>query len=192
MNWMIAGRGIVHSERTPDDLRSAVRPSHGLQMWAALPVKAEEAELSFSHTPEEAISVLEVGGTGLRVLVNSAFITTSPVPVGAEPVRPPASGLQRYQPWLVGNLYPFLWAAALLPGDQVALVAERALATLQPTARHAEGGASWIPGINRQCPANWLQPVQDCHGAPGIFWGLAAAPHAPEWDALLLQAGAPT
>jgi len=88
-----------------------------------------------------------------------------------------------------GNVYPFLRAAALLPADQVALVAERALATLQATAQHADGGANWFAGINPQRPADWLPPVQDCHGAPGIVCRLAAAPRTPEWDTLLLQAG---
>ena len=68
----------------------------------------------------------------------------------------------------------------------------RALATLQATARHADGGANWFAGINPQRPADWLPPVQDCHGAPGIVCRLAAAPHTPEWDTLLLQAGALT
>lgn len=91
-----------------------------------------------------------------------------------------------------GNVYPFLRAAALLSADQVALMAERALATLQATARHADGGANWFPGINTQRPADWLPLVQDCHGAPGIVCRLATAPRTPEWDTLLLHAGALT
>jgi hypothetical protein len=88
-----------------------------------------------------------------------------------------------------GNVYPFMRAAALLPGEQVALLAERALSTLHATALQADGGANWFPGINPQRPADWLPPVQDCHGASGIVCRLAAAPHTPEWDSLLLQAG---
>jgi hypothetical protein len=91
-----------------------------------------------------------------------------------------------------GNAYPFLRAAALLPAGQVALMTERALATLHATALHADGGANWFPGVNPQRPADWLPLVQDCHGAPGIVCRLAAAPRTPEWDALLLQAGALT
>ncbi|MDP3820882.1 MAG: LanC-like protein [Burkholderiales bacterium] len=91
-----------------------------------------------------------------------------------------------------GNVYPFLRAAALLPTEQVALLAERALATLQATAQLADGGANWFPGINPQRPAHWLPSVQDCHGAPGIVCRLAAAPRTPAWDTLLLQAGALT
>jgi redox-sensitive bicupin YhaK (pirin superfamily) len=79
VNWMTAGRGIVHSERTPDDLRGTLRRSHGLQLWAALPVADEEAEPSFAHTPAEALPGLEVGGAQVRVLVGEAFGARSPV-----------------------------------------------------------------------------------------------------------------
>ncbi len=81
INWMTAGRGIVHSERTPDDLRGSTRRSHGLQLWAALPVADEEIAPSFAHTPADAIPTLEVGGTQVRVLVGSAYGATSPVAV---------------------------------------------------------------------------------------------------------------
>ncbi len=79
INWMTAGRGIVHSERTPDDLRATTRTSHGLQLWCALPAADEEIEPSFVHTPAAAIPVLDVGGATVRVLVGSAFGATSPV-----------------------------------------------------------------------------------------------------------------
>jgi hypothetical protein len=90
---------------------------------------------------------------------------------------------------LAGNVYPLLRGAALLPAEQVALAAERALATLQATVRQADGGATWFAGVNPQRPAHWLPPVQDCHGAPGIVNRLAAAPRTAAWDSLLLQAG---
>jgi hypothetical protein len=79
INWMTAGRGIVHSERTPDDLRTRTRRSHGLQLWVALPAALEEAEPDFAHTPADAIPALEVGGARLRVLVGAAFGAVSPV-----------------------------------------------------------------------------------------------------------------
>ena len=81
INWMTAGRGIVHSERTPQDLRSVARRSHGLQMWVGLPAEDEEMAPAFAHTPAAAIPALEVGGARLRVLVGSAFGATSPVAV---------------------------------------------------------------------------------------------------------------
>ena len=81
INWMTAGRGIVHSERTPADLRGVQRRSHGLQLWAALPTADEEIAPSFVHTPAAAIPELEVGGARVRVLVGQAFGVQSPVAV---------------------------------------------------------------------------------------------------------------
>ena len=81
VNWMTAGRGIVHSERTPDDLRGVARRSHGLQLWVALPAADEEMAPAFAHTPAADIPALEVGGAQLRVLVGTAFGASSPVAV---------------------------------------------------------------------------------------------------------------
>jgi redox-sensitive bicupin YhaK (pirin superfamily) len=80
INLMSAGRGIVHSERTPDDLRSVPRRSHGLQLWLALPEADEEVAPAFSHTPETAIPRWAWGGVSARVLIGSAFGVMSPVP----------------------------------------------------------------------------------------------------------------
>ncbi len=79
INLMIAGRGVVHSERTPDDLRGHTRRSHGLQLWLALPEADEETAPAFSHTPETAIPRWALGGVSARVLIGSAFGVTSPV-----------------------------------------------------------------------------------------------------------------
>ena len=79
INWMTAGRGIVHSERTPDDLRGVVRRSHGLQLWCALPTEHEEDVPSFQHTAAAAIPCTAEPGVTVRVLVGSAFGVTSPV-----------------------------------------------------------------------------------------------------------------
>lgn len=80
VNWMTAGRGIVHSERTPDDLRGVTRRSHGLQLWAALPVAHEEDTPSFSHTAAADIPAVNLPGVRVRVLIGSAFGVTSPTP----------------------------------------------------------------------------------------------------------------
>jgi len=79
INWMTAGRGIVHSERTPKDLVGVPHRTHGLQLWAALPVAHEEDEPSFAHTPAAAIPEMEVDGARVRVLIGSAFGRSSPV-----------------------------------------------------------------------------------------------------------------
>jgi redox-sensitive bicupin YhaK (pirin superfamily) len=83
INWMSAGRGVVHSERTPDDLRTAVRRSHGLQLWVALPESREDDAPSFSHTPETLIPRWASGGVSARVLVGEAFGACSPVPAAS-------------------------------------------------------------------------------------------------------------
>ena len=79
INWMTAGRGIVHSERTPEDLRGVVRRSHGVQLWSALPQEHEEDPPRFEHTPAAAIPSVELPGARVRVLVGAAFSVDSPV-----------------------------------------------------------------------------------------------------------------
>lgn len=80
INWMTAGRGIVHSERRPEHLRDVRFVNHGLQLWTALPLAHEEAQPSFSHTPADAIPEVSVGDARVRVLVGEAFGARSPVP----------------------------------------------------------------------------------------------------------------
>ncbi len=79
INWMTAGRGIVHSERKPESLRQAHYRNHGLQLWAALPQAFEEVEPAFSHTPAADIPERQVGAARVRVLVGEAFGARSPV-----------------------------------------------------------------------------------------------------------------
>ncbi|MEO7851580.1 MAG: pirin family protein [Rubrivivax sp.] len=79
INWMTAGRGIVHSERTPEDLRGVSRRSHGLQLWAALPEHDEEIEPSFAHTPAAALPVVQRHSATVRLLVGAAWNLISPV-----------------------------------------------------------------------------------------------------------------
>jgi redox-sensitive bicupin YhaK (pirin superfamily) len=84
INWMTAGSGIVHSERTPEDLKGKPRRSHGLQLWAALPREHEEAPASFTHTEANAIPAAAFDGGEARVLIGSAFGFTSPVATFSE------------------------------------------------------------------------------------------------------------
>jgi redox-sensitive bicupin YhaK (pirin superfamily) len=79
INLMTAGKGIVHSERTPKDLVGTPHRTHGLQLWAALPKKDEENEPCFEHTPASAIPTFQVDGASVRVLMGTAFGKTSPV-----------------------------------------------------------------------------------------------------------------
>ena len=79
INWMTAGSGIVHSERTPEDLRAVAHQVHGLQLWAALPRAAEEVDAEFAHTPSSAIPETTRDGAASRVLIGEAFGLRSPV-----------------------------------------------------------------------------------------------------------------
>ncbi|MFT3815038.1 MAG: pirin family protein [Acidovorax sp.] len=79
INWMTAGRGIVHSERRPEALAGRDYVNHGLQLWAALPREHEEAEPAFAHTPAEALPEMRVQGAVVRVLIGTAFGRQSPV-----------------------------------------------------------------------------------------------------------------
>ena len=79
INWMTAGRGIVHSERTPEALQATGSRLHGIQIWVALPRQHEEAEPEFHHHPAGTLPELERDGVRLRVLAGSAYGATSPV-----------------------------------------------------------------------------------------------------------------
>lgn len=81
VNWMTAGRGIVHSERTPDRLRGQPLPMHGLQTWVALPAAHEEDAPAFAHHPAATLPVLELPGVRLRIVAGDAFGARSPVAV---------------------------------------------------------------------------------------------------------------
>ena len=79
INWMTAGRGIVHSERRPLALASQSYVNHGIQLWSALPLGQEDCPPSFTHTPASAIAQRSVGDATVRVLIGSAFGVTSPL-----------------------------------------------------------------------------------------------------------------
>ena len=84
VNWMTAGRGIAHSERTAKERRVEGERLFGIQLWVALPRQSEEMEPSFAHTPEAALPVLEDRGVHLRVVLGSLHGRRSPVAILSE------------------------------------------------------------------------------------------------------------
>jgi hypothetical protein len=77
---MTAGRGIVHSERTPPESRATGGRLSGVQLWLALPRAEEEAAPAFSHTPAERLPWAEDdGGVGIRLVLGELFGARSPV-----------------------------------------------------------------------------------------------------------------
>jgi redox-sensitive bicupin YhaK (pirin superfamily) len=83
VNWMTAGRGIVHSERTPAAERATGQRMHGIQTWIALPRESEQAEPGFFHHPATTLPQTERDGVRLRVIAGTAFGIQSPVRVHA-------------------------------------------------------------------------------------------------------------
>jgi len=79
INLMVAGRGIVHSERERQAVRAVPHRQHGLQLWLALPEADEETAPAFFHYPSGDIPAVTVAGVGVRVLIGSACGVTSPV-----------------------------------------------------------------------------------------------------------------
>jgi len=84
MNLMTAGSGIVHSERTPDDMRGDGGPMYGIQSWIALPEGDEEIDPSFQHFAEADLPMIDYGGIRARVIAGSAFGQVSPVRTSSE------------------------------------------------------------------------------------------------------------
>lgn len=81
VNWMTAGAGIVHSERTPEYLRHQQKTLHGLQIWVALPKELEEMECSFYHADEEELPRWTANGLQWKLIAGSFAGHQSPVPV---------------------------------------------------------------------------------------------------------------
>ncbi len=79
INWMTAGRGIVHSERTAPSLRATGSTVHGIQLWVGLPRAHEETAPAFHHHPAGTLPELRQSGVDIRVLVGEAFGQRSPV-----------------------------------------------------------------------------------------------------------------
>ncbi|CAN7484944.1 pirin family protein [Trinickia sp. LjRoot230] len=79
VNWMTAGRGIVHSERTPDAQRASGGPMHGIQTWVALPLEHEDTEPAFEHHAAATLPRIERDGVTLDLIAGSAFGARSPV-----------------------------------------------------------------------------------------------------------------
>lgn len=81
VNWMTAGNGIVHSERTPEYLRHSDKMLHGLQIWVALPKSLEQMDPEFFHASENEIPAWNSEGVSFKLIAGEAFGRKSPIPV---------------------------------------------------------------------------------------------------------------
>jgi len=81
VNWMTAGKGIVHSERSPENLRGVSKTIHGLQIWVALPKHLEDMDPEFFHLEKSQIPRWNENGLDFTLVAGEAFGKRSPVPV---------------------------------------------------------------------------------------------------------------
>ena len=155
VNWMSAGHGIAHSERTPHAARAAGEQIHGIQSWVALPDGHEEGEPSFTHYPASVIPQRLLDGVTLSVIAGDAFGLRSPV-VTAWPTLyvhaqfSPGTVLEMSEEHEERAVY--VVQGELAAGD--AKIAEGQLAALAPgqriRLRAADGGArAMLLGGNR-------------------------------------------
>ena len=143
INWMTAGSGIVHSERTPEPLRGRSRRLHGLQLWVALPSDQEDAAPSFQHAGVSTLPQWQHDGAAVRVLIGSAYGLVSPVraasptlyldvqlAAGASLSLPPTEELAVYAPaqrlTVNGSDVPAATLAVIPRGDAATVSADEA------------------------------------------------------------------
>ena len=81
VNWMTAGRGIAHSERTGKEERSHPHQMHGLQSWVALPKESEECAPEFFHHAAASLPEFTLPGAHLRIVAGKAFGYEAPVKI---------------------------------------------------------------------------------------------------------------
>lgn len=166
INWMTAGRGIVHSERTPDEIRAHGGRMNGIQLWVALPDGKEEIEPSFHHHPKEDFPEFVEQRARLKLLLGGAFGRISPVAVHSKmfyvEARIPAGGR-------------FLWPAE---GQECAAYVAAGLARVD-----GEDIPRFSMAIGRRGADLTLEAVEDCHvmflggdpvGPRLIYWNFVA------------------
>lgn len=112
VNWMTAGSGVTHTERShPDDVGS-INPLYGLQTWVALPTEAEDDEPAFSHVAAADVPIATVGRTSVRVVAGSGWGLDSPVR-GSSPLLLAELTLDAESPIPIASDLPELGVLAL-------------------------------------------------------------------------------
>ncbi|MCM2295847.1 pirin family protein [Rhodoferax sp.] len=143
INWMTAGRGIVHSERVTDAQRGKSRRLHGLQLWVALPPARETCDPAFQHVPAADLPTLEQNdGILIRVLVGAAFGVQSPV-LTASPTLYLDLQLAAHREW---TLPPLAAEMALYSPEHSLQVNGQAMAAQEMAVLPTHSGATLRPG----------------------------------------------
>ncbi|MEE2951737.1 MAG: pirin family protein [Pseudomonadota bacterium] len=84
VNWMRAGKGIVHSERTAPDKKASGQRLFGLQTWVALPEQLEESDPAFIHHGADELPIVDLGGGSARIIAGTSFGARSPLETASE------------------------------------------------------------------------------------------------------------
>lgn len=143
INWMTAGRGIVHSERVTDAERGKSRRLHGLQLWVALPPALETCDPAFQHVPAADLPTLvQHDGVHIRVLVGEAFGVRSPV-LTASPTLYLDVQLAAHGEW---TLPPLAAEMAIYSPEHSLRVNDEALAAQQMAVLPTHSGATLRAG----------------------------------------------
>jgi redox-sensitive bicupin YhaK (pirin superfamily) len=134
INWMTAGRGIVHSERTPPELRITGHTAHALQLWVALPEKDEETDPAFYHYDSTDLPFVEEEDKSIRVMIGEAFGVKSNVKTYSPTLYVAAelkAGAKIVAPDNVEERAVYVVAGALTAGE--ATVAKHSMAVFDET-----------------------------------------------------------
>ncbi len=188
VNWMTAGRGIVHSERTPPGPRAAGQRMHGIQSGVALPDAAAETAPAFAHHPAATLPSLAFDGARRTLIAGTAFHATSPVAThsplfyvdveatAGAAVALPGEHAERAlyvvsgAVALAGTRYPAGTMVVVAPGGEVAFT------TPEPTRAMLLGGASVGP---RRLEWNFVAATQERIEAAKADWTAGRFPRVP-------------
>ena len=168
VNWMTAGRGIVHSERSPAQERAAGDLDHGIQTWVALPQHAEEIEPSFHHHPANSLPRFRKDDANLTLIAGSAFGEMSPVKTFSRMF------------YLAAEIPP--GGALVLPPEHVerAVYATDATLSVGTVELAPTKFAVLAPGENVEIRANAAANVMLCGGDPldgerHLYWNFVSS-----------------
>lgn len=139
VNWMTAGKGVTHTERTPEHRRvTETSTVHGYQIWVALPKHLEDMEPSFHHVDAHKLPNWKVGETQFRLIAGDGFGKKSPVPVHSELFMVEIKAEEDYALDINGQL----------EGEIGICIVE---GSIQACEHHVEAGNMLVSKIDNQC-----------------------------------------
>ncbi|GAA4271492.1 pirin family protein [Aquimarina gracilis] len=105
VNWMVAGKGVTHTERTPDDLRNGIEfTAHGYQIWVALPRELEDIEPEFHHIGEENLPTWHDDSAKFKLIAGKGYGYESPLPVHSDLFMIEIKTVEEYELKIQGEL----------------------------------------------------------------------------------------